>query len=429
VLSPRTERDYRQVVERWTRDGQPDPATWVGERSSEATRRNARAALIWHFRVNLGKTLEVFLSDEPDVGSFGLARDHRPVNEDVAASRPQLGRYTQRLAQAPSGVSLANARQAQPGPRAAARGRSRPGTCTPASVRYRARLAPHHAGVPAASHAPPCPASARFRRQSYVPLGSGTRVSHHAGLALRLSALSTPGLRQRTTRRRPRVFRPCRHRRLRQRGRCRVEDRHRPTASVRVAAPGSQRQEGTRRPAWVGRGVSRPNAGRWIATSRVEAVAHARHRHQEVACWLESDFGLLRPQVTSARLPEPPSAHLRTQVVAGHQCVVRCRARGHPPLPDADTCHASSPESPSIISRLSSTWPMVDASFHSEPPGYPRGCSHLPVVLPSAQKAAGLAGHGARAPKSGASLSRGGTAVSNQSRRFQMCRELARGEA
>lgn len=59
MLSPRTERDYRQVVERWTRDGQPDPATWVSERSSEATRRNARAALIWHFGVNLGKTLDI----------------------------------------------------------------------------------------------------------------------------------------------------------------------------------------------------------------------------------------------------------------------------------------------------------------------------------------------------------------------------------
>lgn len=46
MLSPRTERDYRQVVERWSRDGQPDPAIWVSERSSEATRRNARAALM-----------------------------------------------------------------------------------------------------------------------------------------------------------------------------------------------------------------------------------------------------------------------------------------------------------------------------------------------------------------------------------------------
>jgi hypothetical protein len=34
VLSPRTERDYRQVVERWPRDGQPNPAKWVAERSS-----------------------------------------------------------------------------------------------------------------------------------------------------------------------------------------------------------------------------------------------------------------------------------------------------------------------------------------------------------------------------------------------------------
>jgi hypothetical protein len=59
VLSPRTERDYRQVVERWTRDGQPDPATWVSEWSSEATRRNARAALIWLHRVNLRRTLDI----------------------------------------------------------------------------------------------------------------------------------------------------------------------------------------------------------------------------------------------------------------------------------------------------------------------------------------------------------------------------------
>jgi hypothetical protein len=59
VLSPRTEKDYRQVVERWTRDGQPDPSTWVSERSSEATKRNARAGLIWHFRVTLGRTLDI----------------------------------------------------------------------------------------------------------------------------------------------------------------------------------------------------------------------------------------------------------------------------------------------------------------------------------------------------------------------------------
>ena len=37
MLSPRTERDYRQVVERWTRE-EPDPAAWVSERSSEAMR-------------------------------------------------------------------------------------------------------------------------------------------------------------------------------------------------------------------------------------------------------------------------------------------------------------------------------------------------------------------------------------------------------
>ena len=53
------ERDCRQVVERWTRDGQPDRVTCVAQRSSEATRRNARAGLIWHFRVNLGRTMDI----------------------------------------------------------------------------------------------------------------------------------------------------------------------------------------------------------------------------------------------------------------------------------------------------------------------------------------------------------------------------------
>jgi hypothetical protein len=39
VLSPRTERDYRQVVERWTRHGQSDPIAWVSERSSDQAER------------------------------------------------------------------------------------------------------------------------------------------------------------------------------------------------------------------------------------------------------------------------------------------------------------------------------------------------------------------------------------------------------
>lgn len=59
MLSARTEKDYRYVVAKWSREGEPDPARWVEERSSEATRRNARAALVWHFRVNLGKTLDI----------------------------------------------------------------------------------------------------------------------------------------------------------------------------------------------------------------------------------------------------------------------------------------------------------------------------------------------------------------------------------
>src|SRR5262245_61256039 len=59
MLTDRTESDYRAWVRRWDRDGRPDPAAWVADRSSPATRRNARAALVWYHRVELGKTLSI----------------------------------------------------------------------------------------------------------------------------------------------------------------------------------------------------------------------------------------------------------------------------------------------------------------------------------------------------------------------------------
>ena len=58
-LVERTEKDYRAFVRRWEADGQPEPREWVRTMSSPATRRNARAALIWYFRVDLGKTLDI----------------------------------------------------------------------------------------------------------------------------------------------------------------------------------------------------------------------------------------------------------------------------------------------------------------------------------------------------------------------------------
>lgn len=58
MLSPRTEKDYREVVARWTRDGQPDPrsgsASALGGDAEEG-----RAAPIWQFRVSLGRTLDI----------------------------------------------------------------------------------------------------------------------------------------------------------------------------------------------------------------------------------------------------------------------------------------------------------------------------------------------------------------------------------
>lgn len=44
MLTERTERDYRQYVTRWERDGRAEPVAWVASQSSPATRRNARTA-------------------------------------------------------------------------------------------------------------------------------------------------------------------------------------------------------------------------------------------------------------------------------------------------------------------------------------------------------------------------------------------------
>jgi integrase/recombinase XerD len=59
VLAERTEKDYRRFVRRWEQAGSPDPVAWVASQSSPATRRNARAALVWYHRVELGKTVDI----------------------------------------------------------------------------------------------------------------------------------------------------------------------------------------------------------------------------------------------------------------------------------------------------------------------------------------------------------------------------------
>lgn len=58
-MAHRTRRRAPELIARWTRDRQPDPIQWVAQRSSEATSRNTRAALIRHFRVNVGRTLDI----------------------------------------------------------------------------------------------------------------------------------------------------------------------------------------------------------------------------------------------------------------------------------------------------------------------------------------------------------------------------------
>ena len=46
-------------MNRWRREGEPDPLAWVLRQSSEATRRNARASLVWYHRTELGQSLRV----------------------------------------------------------------------------------------------------------------------------------------------------------------------------------------------------------------------------------------------------------------------------------------------------------------------------------------------------------------------------------
>jgi site-specific recombinase XerD len=59
MLSDRTRKDYMEYVRRWEREGSPEPLAWVAGRSGEATRRNARAALVWYHRTALGRTLKI----------------------------------------------------------------------------------------------------------------------------------------------------------------------------------------------------------------------------------------------------------------------------------------------------------------------------------------------------------------------------------
>jgi integrase/recombinase XerD len=59
MLADRTEREYRWYVRRWQADGQPEPKRWVEAFSGSHQRRNARAALVWWHRVDLGVTLRL----------------------------------------------------------------------------------------------------------------------------------------------------------------------------------------------------------------------------------------------------------------------------------------------------------------------------------------------------------------------------------
>ena len=59
MLSDRTEREYRFYVRRWQADGRPDPKAWLRTLTSDHARRNARAALVWWHRTELGETLRL----------------------------------------------------------------------------------------------------------------------------------------------------------------------------------------------------------------------------------------------------------------------------------------------------------------------------------------------------------------------------------
>jgi site-specific recombinase XerD len=59
MLAPRTEHEYRWYVRRREADGMPTPATWIERFPGSHQRRNARAALVWWYRTQLGRTLRV----------------------------------------------------------------------------------------------------------------------------------------------------------------------------------------------------------------------------------------------------------------------------------------------------------------------------------------------------------------------------------
>lgn len=84
MLSARTEHDYRQYVRRWKREGEPDPKTWVAGQSSEATQRNARAALVWWHRVELGQALALASVPQTRHAVKALTVEEVAVLRDVA---------------------------------------------------------------------------------------------------------------------------------------------------------------------------------------------------------------------------------------------------------------------------------------------------------------------------------------------------------
>jgi hypothetical protein len=59
MLAARTEREYRWYVRRWEAAGEPEPKRWVESFEGSHQRTNARAALVWWHRVELGVTLRL----------------------------------------------------------------------------------------------------------------------------------------------------------------------------------------------------------------------------------------------------------------------------------------------------------------------------------------------------------------------------------
>jgi|SRR5215216_2848853 len=59
MLSSRTESEYRWYVRRWQAAGRRDASSWVESFAGPHQRRNARAALVWWHRTELGATLRL----------------------------------------------------------------------------------------------------------------------------------------------------------------------------------------------------------------------------------------------------------------------------------------------------------------------------------------------------------------------------------